>query len=150
MNHDDIYLVEVLKKSGWYKERRIDQHLIIEAIEAEGYPILPSVVAFLQEFWDLKIYFENRRNGLKNDDINFSFEEATHLEVPERISQDYSKRVGMELCLIGSVYREHMVIVMANDQSVYGGYDNFFCKIADSGMNAIKAIVYDLPFITIG
>jgi hypothetical protein len=149
MKQDDIYLFEVLQKSGWREDRKVDQSLIVDSIHEEGYLILPRVIEFLQEFWGLKILFENKKNGLKNDDINFSFEEATHLEVPERVNGEYSKRTGKELCLIGSVYREYMVLVMANDGSVYGGYDSFLCKIADTGMDAIKAIIFDYPFVTI-
>ena len=41
------------------------------------------------------INFENSRNGLKDDDINFNLEHATHVENSERILEDYGPRIGV-------------------------------------------------------
>jgi len=146
---NNIIIQDVLKKAGWYEGRMASKAVVTQVIMKEGYSMFPNVIEFLQEFWDLTIYFENKRNGLKNDDITFVFEKATHLEVPERIKGDYSFRIGKELCLIGSVYREHMVLMMSSDKCVYGGYDDFLCKISDSGYGAIEAIIFDYDFIEI-
>lgn len=148
MNNSAI-VYKILEKSGWHVGRKIDKTLIIQYIVNEGYPVLEKVIDFLEMVWDLTIHFENKRNGLKKDDISFLFEKATHLEVPERVNKDYSLRIGKKLCLIGSVYRDHMVLMMADDNTVYGGYDDFLCKIGDSGMDAIEAIIFDYDFIEI-
>jgi hypothetical protein len=38
---------------------------------------------------------------------------------------------------------------MSDDNCVYAGYDSFLCKVADSGIDAIKAIIYDYDFTVI-
>jgi hypothetical protein len=149
MNNEDAYVYKLLKKAGWHEGRELSYERISEMVKNEGYPQLPNVIRFLQGFMDIKIIFKNKRNGIKNDDINFSFEEATDLEVPERVNEEYSQRVGKELCLIGSVFRRHMVLMMSDDMCVYGGYDNYLCKIGDSGIDAIKAIVYNQDSVPI-
>jgi len=149
MKDGDIYLCKLLEKAGWHEGRKLNYEYISEMVGTEGYAQMPNVISFLQEFLDIKILFKNKRNGLKNDDINFSFKEATNLVVPERINEDYAQRIGKEICLIGSAYREHMVLMMSNDGFVYAGYDNFLCKVADSGNEAIKSIIYDYDFVTI-
>ena len=143
MKRDDLNLVKLLIKAGWYEGRKLEYEGIGEMVKNEGYAELPNVISFLQEFLDIKIIFKNKRNGIKNDDITFSFEEATHLEVPERINEEYSQRIGKELCPIGTAFRGYVVLMMSNDMCVYGGYDNDLFKIADSGIEAIKAIIND-------
>ncbi|MBS1567460.1 MAG: SUKH-3 domain-containing protein [Bacteroidetes bacterium] len=139
-------VLHLLKKAGWFEDRKVNRDEISETLRNEGYPVLERVVDFLAEFWGIVIYFENKRNGIKKDDISFDFEKATHLEVPERINEDYSKRIGKELCLVGSAYRDYMVLIMSDDGCVYGGYDDFLCKIADTGPEAIEAIVFGYEF----
>lgn len=149
MNDSDPYLFKLMKNAGWYDGRKLNYEIISEMVRNEGYPQLPNVISFLQEFMDIKIIFKNKKNGIKNDDINFSFEEATNLEVPERINEEYVQRIGKELCPVGTVYRRYMVLMMSDDGCVYAGYDSFLCKVADSGIEAIGAIIYDNDFITI-
>ena len=127
----------------------MEANMITNILEKEGYSVLDNVVRFLQEFWDLTIYFENKRSGLKDDDISFLFEKATHWVAPERVRDDYSVRVGGELCLIGAAYRDYFVLMMSNDGSIYGAYENYLCKIGDSGYGAIEAIIFDYDFIEI-
>jgi len=143
-NAEDVY--EILKNGGWYKDRKMDHDKIIKFINTEGYDVLDNVIAFLQEFLNLTVYFNNKRNGLKNDDFDFVLEKAAGLEVPERLRENYSPRIGKKLCIIGSAYRDHMVLMMAEDNSVYGAFDDFLCKIGDSGMDAIEAIIFDYDF----
>ncbi len=147
--NDKKDILDVLQQLGWVENKTNTKDDIISIIQKEGYPAFTAVVDFLKLFLDSVIYFENKRNGLKNDDMNFSFERATNFEAPERINGSYSQRIGKELCLIGSAYRDHMVLMMSEDGYVYGGYDNFLCKISNTGLGAIEAIIYDRDFIEI-
>lgn len=138
---------KLAKESGWTDYRKVDKEVIIQEILNEGYPIIEKAVEFLESFWNIVIYFVNRKNGIQEDDINFNFNHASNLEVPERLLKDYEPRIGKKVCLIGSAYRDHFILMMADDGSVYGGYDSFLCKIADNGYEAIEAIILDKPFI---
>lgn len=143
------YFFSKLKSLGWKENCDVSEMDIENIISNEGYQIFQPVILFFKKFWNSKILFANKRNGLKDDDINFSFLDATRLEVPERINGSYALRIGKGLCLIGSAYREHMILMMSEDGYVYGGYDDFLCKIANSPLEAIEAIIDDKDFLEI-
>jgi len=144
----DKEVENVLRESGWDERRRLDKEAILDQLSTEGYPVLENVVEALQNFNGLVIYFNNKRNGLR-DDINFDFSHAIHLEVPERVFKNYVPRIGKKLILIGSAYRDHFVLLMAEDNSIYGGYDNYLCKIGSNPINAIENIILDKNFTEI-
>ena len=137
---------KVVEKSGWAKNRKVDRDKIIQFFEIEGYPIFENVIEFLENFGELIIHFENKKNGIKDDDINFDFYRASHFIAPERINKYYNPRVHKKLVLIGSAYRDHFVLLMANDNSIYGGYDSFLCKIGDTPIDAVEAIILNKEF----
>lgn len=135
--------------AGWHEHRQLDRTKIIDQVRTEGYKVLDNVIDFMVVFDKIVILFENKKNGLKEDDIRFDFEHATHLEVPERINNNYAIRIQKSLIPIGSAYRDHLVLLMADDNSVYGGYDTYLCKIGDSGTDAIEAMILDRNFTEI-
>jgi hypothetical protein len=140
---------KIVRQSGWDETRKANRAKLAEKIKKDGYLILENGLDFMEQFEGLIIYFENKKNGIKDDDINFDFEHATHLIDAERINLDYSVRIKKPLMLIGSAYRDHFVLLMSDDKNVYGAFDSFICKIADSGIEAIEAIILDKDFETI-
>ncbi len=139
---------EALIKGGWSITRKINTEEMRNILKHEGYNITNEIEIFLESFGDLIINFKNLKNGII-DDINFNVEHATHVESVERIRDDYTTRVGKKLCIIGSAYRDHFCLMMATDGSMYGGYSDFLCKIADTGISGIEAIILDYDFETI-
>lgn len=137
---------DILRFAGWSEHRRINKEGIVNQLKLEGYPILDNVVEVMQNLGGLIINFHNKRNGLINDDINFNFEHASHLEVPGRIFRDYEPRVDKKLILIGSAFRDHFVLLMADDNSIYGAYDDYLCKISETPLGAIENIILDKEF----
>lgn len=145
----NIFAEELVRDAGWDESRRVSRILLSNQLISEGYPILQNVLDFMEQFEGIVIYFQNKLNGLQNDDINFCFERATHLVSPKKIKSNYSVRIGKPLVLIGSAYREHFVLLMSDDNCVYGAFDSFLCKIENSGFAAIEAIIMNHDFQTI-
>ncbi|HTM99774.1 MAG TPA: SUKH-3 domain-containing protein [Pedobacter sp.] len=141
--------VEKIVRDAMLNTQQQDKNEIIELIKIEGYPIFNSVIEFLTDFGGLHVYFKNQQNGIVNDDINFDLNHAFNLEVPERVFKDYIPRVKKELCIIGTAYRDHFILLMSNDGNVYGGYDDYLCKISNTGIGAIEAIILNQSFIEI-
>ncbi|WP_164735519.1 SUKH-3 domain-containing protein [Pseudoflavitalea rhizosphaerae] len=141
MEKRDDKILAILKSAGWQEGRTLDRDKIIRAIEAEGYTPMQVVVKFLEEFNNIEIFFENEGNAIGKSDIIISFEKAILLEVPERIKGDYVPRIGKDLCPIGTAYSSHLVLMMASDGSVYGGFDDSLCEISSSGLGAVLALV---------
>ena len=142
----DDKVIEVLLKAGWYIGRARKRVLIVSMIKAEKYVPFEYVVNFLSEFEGLRLLFKNLKNGLDNDDILFDFEHATNIEVPEKLLEDYAPRIGMDVCIIGTAYRDHFILMMAIDGSVYGAYEDYLCRISNSGIGAIEAIILNKDF----
>lgn len=150
MKHDlDKSVKDLLTQAGWSETRKVDSSKLIKQITENSYDVLPKALQFLEEFDGLKIKFTNFKNG-QMDDITLDFNKATELEFPERIHEDYEPRIGKKLCAIGTAYRDHFILVMDEDGKVYGGYSDYLVKIADTGIDAIEAIVSNKQFIQIG
>ncbi len=138
-----------LINGGWSNNRTIDRNVIAKKLTNEGYKIFPRAIEFLEKFEGLHIIFHNKRTK-KNDDFDFDIEKAFHIEVPERINEDYKDRIGANLlCPIGSAYREHFILIMDENGIVYGGYDDYLVKMGDSYIEAINSIISDQEFMEI-
>lgn len=138
-----------LKRSGWHEGRQLDENTIINQVKEEGYPVFPKAISFMRSYGGLLILFNNHQNGMKDDTINLDFEKATHIESSEKIKKYYVSRVQKDLCLIGSAYRDYMILLMAKDGFVYGAYENYLCFISPSGEGALEAIILNKDFVEI-
>jgi hypothetical protein len=147
-NKMHVLVITALNEAGWNINRKINTEGILRILKNEGYQTSTQIESFLGSFGNLVIRFTNKKSGII-DDINYNVEHATHVENAERIRDDYIPRVGKELCIIGSAYRDHFCLMMATDGSVYGGYTDFLYKIADTGLGGIEAIILDYDFVTI-
>src|SRR5882757_9665680 len=131
MNYDIAENVKgLLHNAGWNENRQLDRNNLIKTVKDAGYEALPKVIDFLAMFEGIVIRFINLKNGV-NDDITLDLGKAIELETVERISEDYQVRIGKKLCIIGTAYRDHFVLVMDEDGAVYGGYDNLLVNISD-------------------
>ena len=140
--------LELLTQSGWTENRVIDSKIIIDFYYANGCPIIEKAISFLKSFYGITIMFTNKRTQ-QLDNFSFNLIRAFEIEVMERIKEDYEPRIRRELCIIGTAYREHFVLLMDDLGVVYGGYDHFFVEIAKSGYEAIEAIINDSDFLEI-
>ena len=50
----------------------------------------------------------------------------------------YGKVIGRKLCPIGEADRGYLVLIMDEQGAVYGGYDDFFVEVGESGHTAIE------------
>lgn len=139
----------VLKNSGWHEGRSLNKNEIIKQVIEEGYPILEKAISFMQSFGGLLIHFDNLLNGIKNDTVNLDFENATHIESREKVENRYVPRIKKELCLIGSAYRDNLILLMSADGYVYGAYENYLCLISATGEGALESIILNKNFIEI-
>ena len=60
--------IEILKKAGWYPNRKIDVIELIELYEKKGFEIFPKAKAFLEEYGMLNVYLPRRiRPGVSDE-----------------------------------------------------------------------------------
>lgn len=91
------------------------------------------------EYGGLNIQF-TVRNGIESN-LHFDVNQAVEEVDPIWVQKAYYDRLGkIDLCVIGQVYTDHLVLMMDNNGNVYGGFDSYFSFIARSGEEAIEAI----------
>lgn len=132
-------VLDVLHKGLWSEDRSIDRGIISRFFVNTGQPVLSKAIEFLESFYCLSFNFNNIKNGLV-DDFDFDVFGANEL-LSSGWLDEYKARIGKDVCLIGTAYRKHFVLLMDADGAVYGAYDSFLVKIAESGQAAIEAIV---------
>ena len=94
-----------------------------------------------------EIWFVNLKNGLKEDDITLDPMKGLELEVIERLFEDYQPRLNnLLLYPIGTAYREHFVLMISSQGSIYGGYDDYLVRIGDSFEAAVENMINDADF----
>jgi hypothetical protein len=142
-------VLNALYNAGYTPQRKINIARMVKVLTEEGYQVFDCVARFLAAYGGLIIRFENRKNGLQNDDINFDIEHAITIENSERILSDYAPRTEKNLCLIGTAYRDYFCLMMAEDGSVYGGYSDSLYKISDTITGFLDAVILDKEFIKI-
>lgn len=139
----DIVL-DVLHKGLWSEGRSIDKDIISRFFINTRQPLLEKTIQFLESFYCLSFNFLNLKNGII-DDFDFDVIRANELLSPGCLDE-YKARIGKNVCLIGTAYREHFVLLMDADGAVYGAYDSYLVKIGESGQAAIEAIILNREF----
>jgi hypothetical protein len=132
-------VLDVLRKGMWHEDRKVERDLIVKFFDNTNQPVLSKAIEFLEVFYCLSFNFLNIRNGFI-DDFDFDVFRAKEL-LSSGWLDEYKARIGNNVCLIGTAYREHYVLLMDADSAVYGAYDSYLVKIAESGQAAIEAII---------
>lgn len=127
----------LLIEAGWYKGRKIDIHEIEAWLTEEGYPIIPAVRDFLQEFGNLYIFYPALPSGAHKSRLHFDPVEAGESYAPF-VTGVCSKIVGESVCVIGEDNQD--MLMMGESGKVYGyWYD--IGPFAASGIDAIELIL---------
>ena len=144
-----LLTLALLQRAGWSKDRHVDTSEYEKCLKSEGYPVHAVVVDFLKSFGGLILVFPHPRVPQEDDEFYINPTMAAEGIYPERVSEDYSPRVGAPLCAIGQVYSRHMTVIMDPNGKVYAGYDELLILVGDSGTDAIEAICSgrDMPEI---
>jgi len=136
-----------LTQAGWSEDRSIDTADYERAIIAAGLPLHMSVVEFVRKFGNLKVEFPVKVPDGPNWDAIRGGKEWFLVDPIKAIAdcsaewfKYYSDRAGTALCPIGEAHRGHAILLMAEDGTVYGGYDDEFWEEGKSGIEALESI----------
>ncbi len=131
--------MNALKQAGWTPARLIDTTEAEDVYERAGYSVFDLGKEFLGRFGGLEIEFV--RYG-ELDRIWFLAARTVEFTDPLWVD-DYSNRAGMPLLPVGYGLNDHLMILVASDGSVYGGFDDFFQRFGDDVPAAIEAIMQE-------
>jgi hypothetical protein len=136
-----------LTQAGWSEERSIDTGECERAIISAGLPLHLTVVEFVRKFGGLKVEFPVLVPDGSRWDANRDGKEWFLIDPIKAIAdcsgewfKYYSDRAGKALCPIGEAHRGHATLLMAEDGTVYGGYDEEFWEEGKSGIEALENI----------
>jgi hypothetical protein len=129
---------QLLRRAGWSPERRVETGDMTRALASEGYAVSPLLEGFLAEYGNLLVLFPRRFAG-RPDTVNLNASRAASGIYKEAVDE-YGHRIGKAVVPVGTVYSDHMTMLLADDGSVYGGFDDtlvFFGKSPAEGLETI-------------
>jgi len=116
------YVIELLKKSGWYAGRKFDASLWINELSKEGYSCFDYAVEILQELGEVEINVGNG-DGYKGAMFDFNPYNAASGEY-DRMER-FEIASGEKLYPIGSMGQA--IVYVGNKQNIYfGDWKTFF------------------------
>ena len=142
----DKKVVEVLKNYGWTDIREINTKHFTKAMQKNGYPVLDEVVLFLKKYGDIRVLFPKDKYPGRLDDFDFYAVKAIDELYLEQVEAYQEQIQCRSLCLIGTAYREHLVLMMDEKGTLYGCHGSFLAKIGDSGEEAIETMILNRNF----
>ncbi len=123
-----------LHQAGWFENREININEFRQALREEGFVMPNKAAQFLKVFGKLKI------EQLCGDYFHFDVAEAVESVDPDWIKEDYSKRAGEKLCIIGEAFNGYMTVCMSPQGRVYAGFDDTLVYAGASGNEAIETL----------
>lgn len=143
--------ITALKKAGWYEGRRRVASFDIALLTRKGYPLFPCVVAFLEEFGDLRIPYVRKLAG------GYLREYLLRLDIPGKIDDvppdsvaEWGLGLGRPLCFIGAADEWYTTVVMDDTGAVYELRDDGLYLAGKSGEEAIETFESDVPRVYTG
>ncbi len=139
---------QCLTLAKWYTGRRVSYGDYQKYLEADGYAWSSKAGKFLEEFGGLSIKFK-RSEGW--DSVNLNPCLAVDSFDSRWVLDSYASRIdgGKTYCVIGQAYSDHLLLFMANDGQVYGGFDNFLCFVGASGDEALETLCFDKKLLAL-
>jgi len=148
MLHMDFFSNQVehlLARAGWTADRAVDVESIREYVLVKGYDWFPAVNNFLEKFMDLEAKFP-REDG-QSDLFHFNVMKAEQGIHEDWIQKDYKMRIGgMEVCIIGQAFSNHLSLFMDISGKMYGGYDDELFFVGQDQYEAITNICLNRKF----
>jgi SUKH-3 immunity protein len=128
----------LLRSAGWMPGRRSSTSEARATLEKAGFTLHPLAQRFLEEFGGLEVQHPHAKVRSVTDRFKLDVGGALKMFDPSWVREDYSRRAGAPLCVIGHSHRGYMVLAMAPDGQVYAGFDQALVRVGDSGEAAIE------------
>jgi hypothetical protein len=111
-----------LQAAGWRPDRVNPSDLAIRDLEEAGYSIWPTLVSFLRSFGGLSVSI------VRNDrPDSFWFDPARAITMTFASWVDeYRRRAEQPLAPLGYAHHDHLLLLLGEDGTWYGGYDDNF------------------------
>ena len=129
----------LLQRAGWSENRSVDTSEYEKSLNSEGYPLHEAVLDFLKRFGGLRVIYPHHRAKDEKDEFYINPTVAV-AGISSGWVEEYSERVGVQLCVIGQAFSYRMTLVMAPNGEVYAGFDDTLICIGNSETDPIEAL----------
>lgn len=137
-----------LSRMGWFPDRKINTEEIVKTLKLDGYSVSTVVEKFISSFGLLEGEIPAYAVENEFDLIHFSPTIAMENIYRERVKA-YEDKIKESLVVVGEAYSGHMVIMVSDKGSIYGGFDDFLCLIGTGIEQGINSIFSRGPFTEI-
>jgi hypothetical protein len=127
---------DILRAAGWTPARKVDISSYKDALEAEGYPRLQAAMNFLQSFGGLELVYPNATANDSMERILLDPARAV-AGVSFGWAQDYMRRLGEQLCAIGTAANGYLLLLMTGQGSVYAGFDDYLYFVGNRELESL-------------
>ncbi|AEV69955.1 SUKH-3 domain-containing protein [Acetivibrio clariflavus] len=129
---------ELLIKSGWYENRKIDTTELERLIESRGFKVFPKVKEFLQEYGMLE--FRIHHPDIKSEVIvhNTNPIQALGDAGDRRIVAQFEELAKEELVIVGELHNRNLFLMISETGKVFcdnGKHGNNFEEALESILN---------------
>lgn len=128
-----------LQETGWYAARKMDIRLCVDAWQKNGYEVFDAGSEFASRFLHANMVHP-AYSGAGRDSSNFDVLEAMRKFNRAWASERYEAWAKEKLLPIGRGYSGHLTLLMGESSAIYGGVDDYFCRIGDSVEDAFENI----------
>lgn len=137
---------KALNAAGWSEGRNVDVSRALGSLEAAGYPMSPGLVEFLASFSGITVGYNDFRTGLAatlwiDGGAAVDLEAAVGLQDdPDRLPR-YEQGLGRSLTPIGAAGNDELLLLFADDGSVFGEYQGILAWLGSNLAEAVGALI---------
>lgn len=135
-----------LIEAGWYPGRHIDITPYAEALEREGYRVLPAAARLLHEYGGLSVPFTRAiaRHAVSGQ-FHFCADRAAEAIDHEGYVAHFADTLASAVCVVGAIVPDGTTLLMTPDGALYGGFDTRLVRFGVSVEQAIECLVDGWP-----
>jgi len=133
-----------LRNAGWFHGRNVEIGSELDAYQRAGYETFPALSSFLREYGGICLLISHAG---RPDEIWFSASRACSL-IDTQWVREYSIRAGVAVVPIGAAYRDHLAIMLGENERIFGGYDNEFGLVGVDIQSAVSNLLENRGFVT--
>ena len=136
---------KILHEQGWKPNTNHTISDVKEIWKQKKYSVSESGIIFMKNFSGFKLIHDSY-SGQSKDYSIFDGIKATQGIHSSWVTDDYQQRINKNLIPIGLGYSEHLTYFIAEDYSIYGGFDGDFSLIGDSINSFFENILFHKNF----
>lgn len=142
----DAKLISILERSGWHPMRKVKTSQYASDWKKEGYQIFRQALEFAESFGGITLVHPAYSGYGASDESLFDPSAATRRLDRAWVIEDYEGLANEVLIPVGQGYSGHLTFLIGDRGGLYGGYDDYFCRVGKTVGEALANILFSKGF----